>query len=113
MFLLHIVQTSAARTDPSACLNRLQRITRPQHTGTQTVEVSSVMRLLASLECAGLYTANFASSWLGVIHLEKQRDPSCCIAFRDEPTLAAGRCYDISNRSSLAIQQLDRRLLSI
>src|SRR5690349_21629607 len=59
MFLLHIGHTSAARTEPSACLNRLQRIMRPQHTGTQTVEVSSAMRLLGRFDCAELYTARF------------------------------------------------------
>src|SRR6266404_1169833 len=47
MFLLHMVHTSAARTEPSACLNKLQRIMRPQHTGTHTVEVSAAMSLLA------------------------------------------------------------------
>src|SRR5277367_330796 len=37
MFLLHTVQSSAAYEPPSACLNMLQRITRPQHTGTHIV----------------------------------------------------------------------------
>src|SRR5438552_5650696 len=60
MFLLHIVHTSAARTEPSACLNRLQRIMRPQQTGTHTVGVSSVMSHAHPgevRECARLYTA--------------------------------------------------------
>jgi hypothetical protein len=35
----------------------LQRITRPQHTGTHIVdELSTVMSLLAGHECRGLYT---------------------------------------------------------
>src|SRR5207302_8499579 len=60
MFLLHIVHTSAARTEPSACRNRLQRIMRPQQTGTHAVGVSSVMSHAHPgkvRECARLYTA--------------------------------------------------------
>lgn len=37
----------------------LQRITRPQHTGTHIVEdLSAAMSALAGCECTGLYTGN-------------------------------------------------------
>jgi hypothetical protein len=52
MFLLQTEQTSAAYVPPSACLNILQRITRPQHIGTQILEESSAaISGLAPCEC--------------------------------------------------------------
>lgn len=47
MFLLQTVQTSAAYDPPSASRNMLQRITRPQHTGTQIEAFSAGIRPLA------------------------------------------------------------------
>lgn len=50
MFLLHRVHTSAAYDPPFGSLNVLQRITRPQHTGTHIVEaLSAAMGALAGI----------------------------------------------------------------
>jgi hypothetical protein len=54
---LQTAQTRAAYAPPSACRNILQRITRPQHTGTHIVEeLSEAISRLAGRECGGLYT---------------------------------------------------------
>src|SRR5437879_13643938 len=91
MFLLHIVHTSAARTEPSACRNRLQRIMRPQQTGTHAVGVSSVMSHAHPgkvRECARLYTAR-------PISLFPTHDGPCGIGTRWQ---GLDRCYQESSR---------------
>ena len=84
MFLLHIVQTSAARTEPSACLNRLQRIMRPQHTGTHTVEVSAVIAHPGKASNAQDYTPR--SSW------GRERELSRTGLFVEKRDLGTARC---------------------
>lgn len=65
MFLLQTVHTSAAYAPPSACRNVLQRMTRPQQTGTHIVEaLSAAMMLLAGRESADytMETGDFGDS---------------------------------------------------
>src|SRR5215470_7791092 len=109
MFLLQLVQTNAASTEPSACLNRLQRITLPQHTGTQTVELSSAMRPLGRPECEELYTAPCVRTGGD---LESAQDKQSISPFRDtrpERRLLAPREYGLPARPSC--QLLPRRRL--
>jgi hypothetical protein len=67
------VQTSAAYVPASCSLNMLHRITRPQHTGTQTAEVvSGAMNLLTRLRASRIIQRKSVRLYLHLVDFDSE-----------------------------------------